>query len=116
MPKRKKNWLLFAVKFVFSFAIIAYLLLELTPIRDIGNAIRGVDIFWLALSFCELSKCAPCSNLRSDAFTSSAVAGRLSGSGSRQRTMISSSGWGNFGRISDGSRKRPIGLIPVKSS
>ena len=51
MPKRKKNWFVFAVKFVFSFAIIAYLLLELTPIRDIGEAIRGVDMFWLALSF-----------------------------------------------------------------
>jgi len=51
MSNRKNNWLAFAVKFVFSFAIIAYLLLKLTPVRDIGNAIRGVDIFWLALSF-----------------------------------------------------------------
>lgn len=51
MPKRKKNWLIFVVKFVFSFAIIAYLLLKLTPIKDIGNSIRGVDMFWLALSF-----------------------------------------------------------------
>jgi uncharacterized protein (TIRG00374 family) len=51
MPKSKKNWLAFAVKFIFSFGIIAYLLLKLTPIRDIGNAIRDVDMFWLALSF-----------------------------------------------------------------
>ncbi|MFC2164975.1 YbhN family protein [Acidobacteriota bacterium] len=51
MPKRKKDWLLFAIKFIFSFGIIAYLLLKLTPVREIGNVIRDVDIFWLILSF-----------------------------------------------------------------
>lgn len=51
MAKSKKDWLLFAVKFIFSFGIIAYLLLELTPIKDIGSAISDVNIFWLALSF-----------------------------------------------------------------
>lgn len=51
MPKRKKDWFLFTAKFSFSFGIIAYLLLKLTPIRDIGNAIRDVDILWLAFSF-----------------------------------------------------------------
>jgi len=51
MPKNKRNWFLFAFKFIFSFAIIAYLLLKLTPIKDIGTAIHGVDMFWLAFSF-----------------------------------------------------------------
>ena len=51
MPKSKKDWLVFAVKFVFSFSIIAYLLLKLTPIGEIGTSIRNVDIFWLVLSF-----------------------------------------------------------------
>lgn len=51
MAKSKKDWLVFAVKFIFSFAIIAYLLLKRTPIKDIGNAISDVDIFWLVLSF-----------------------------------------------------------------
>ena len=51
MPKSKKDWLVFAFKFLFSFSIIAYLLLKLTPISDIGTAIQSVDIFWLVLSF-----------------------------------------------------------------
>jgi len=51
MPKSRKEWFVFAVKFIFSFSIIAYLLFKLTPIEDIGDAIRGIDIFWLTLSF-----------------------------------------------------------------
>lgn len=50
MPKIK-NLLVFALKFVFSFSIIAYLLIKIAPVKDILNVLRGIDIFWLILSF-----------------------------------------------------------------
>ena len=50
MPKRK-NRLGLALKFAFSLSIIAFLLIKKVPVRDIGQAVRGVDAFWLVLSF-----------------------------------------------------------------
>ncbi len=50
MPKRKSA-LIFALKFIFSFSIIAYLLIKIAPIKDIVNVVKGADLFWLILSF-----------------------------------------------------------------
>lgn len=50
MPKRK-DLLIFALKFIFSFSIIAYLLIEIVPIKEILGVIEEADIFWLLLSF-----------------------------------------------------------------
>ncbi len=50
MPKRK-DILIFALKFIFSFSIIAYLLIKIAPIKEIVNVVRGADLSWLILSF-----------------------------------------------------------------
>lgn len=50
MPKRK-DLLILALKFIFSFSIIAYLLIKIAPVKDIVNIIKGADLFWLILSF-----------------------------------------------------------------
>ncbi len=50
MPKRK-SLLIFALKFIFSFSIIAYLLIKIAPIKEIVNVVRGADLSWLILSF-----------------------------------------------------------------
>ncbi|MBN1225198.1 MAG: flippase-like domain-containing protein [Candidatus Aminicenantes bacterium] len=50
MPKRK-NRLGLVLKFLFSISIIAFLLIKKIPLSDIGQAVGGVDFFWLLLSF-----------------------------------------------------------------
>ncbi len=50
MPKGK-DLRIFAFKLVFSFSIIAFLLVTKIRIRDIPKALENIDIFWLALSF-----------------------------------------------------------------
>lgn len=50
MPKRKNLWIL-ALKFIFSFSILAFLLIREIRIKDIPQALSNIDIFWLALSF-----------------------------------------------------------------
>jgi uncharacterized protein (TIRG00374 family) len=50
MPIRR-NRLGLALKFLFSFSIIAFLLIKKIPVRDIGHAVRGVNVFLLVLSF-----------------------------------------------------------------
>lgn len=50
MPK-KKDLLIFALKFLFSFSIIAYLLIKIAPINDIVNVVKEAHLVWLILSF-----------------------------------------------------------------
>jgi len=48
---KKKNFLLFALKFIVSFALIAYILIYRTSIKDILEAISGANLFWIVISF-----------------------------------------------------------------
>jgi len=48
---KRKDLLIFILKFLFSFSIIAYLLIKIAPIKDIVNVVKGAHIFWLILSF-----------------------------------------------------------------
>jgi uncharacterized protein (TIRG00374 family) len=50
MPKRKDLWTL-ALKLIFSFSILAFLLIKEVRIKDIPDALANIDIFWLVLSF-----------------------------------------------------------------
>jgi uncharacterized protein (TIRG00374 family) len=50
MPKRKDLWIL-ALKLVFSFAILVFLLIREVRLKDIPQALKNIDIFWLVLSF-----------------------------------------------------------------
>lgn len=50
MPKRK-GLLSIALKLVFSFSIIIYLLLKVVPIQEVLGALKDIHLFWLALSF-----------------------------------------------------------------
>lgn len=50
MPK-KKDLLIFALKFLFSFSIIAYLLIKIAPINEIVNVVKEAHLVWLILSF-----------------------------------------------------------------
>jgi len=50
MPKRN-NLFIFVLKFIFSLSIIVFILVKKTPIRDIGESIRGASLFWICLSF-----------------------------------------------------------------
>jgi uncharacterized protein (TIRG00374 family) len=50
MPKRKGLRIL-ALKLIFSFSILAFLLIREVPIKDIPQALKDIDIFWLVLSF-----------------------------------------------------------------
>jgi len=48
---KRKNLVIFAVKLVFSFSIIAFLLIYKTSIKDILEVLREVNLFWLIISF-----------------------------------------------------------------
>jgi len=48
---KRKDLLISALKFIFSFSIIAYLLIKIAPIKDIIDVVKGADLFWLILSF-----------------------------------------------------------------
>ncbi|UCE43059.1 MAG: flippase-like domain-containing protein [Candidatus Aminicenantes bacterium] len=50
MPKRKDLRIL-ALKLIFSFSILAFLLIREVRIQDIPQALKEIDIFWLVLSF-----------------------------------------------------------------
>ncbi len=50
MPKRK-SILIFSLKFVLSFSIIAFLLIYKTSIKDVSSVLRQVSIPWLIVSF-----------------------------------------------------------------
>jgi len=50
MPKRKGIWIL-TLKLIFSFSILAFLLIREVRIKDISQALKDIDIFWLVLSF-----------------------------------------------------------------
>jgi len=50
MPK-KKDFFIFLLKFIFSFSIIAYLLIKIVPINDILKVLKGANVLWLLLSF-----------------------------------------------------------------
>ena len=50
MPKGKDLRVL-ALKLIFSFSILAYVLIKEVRIKDIPDALKDIDIFWLALSF-----------------------------------------------------------------
>jgi len=47
----KKNILIFSIKFLFSFLIIAFILIYKTSIKDILAVLKHLDLFWLLLSF-----------------------------------------------------------------
>lgn len=52
LPMPKKNDLrILALKLIFSFSIIAFILLKKVQIKDIPLALKDIDIFWLVLSF-----------------------------------------------------------------
>jgi len=48
---KKKDLFVFALKFIFSFSVLAYILIEKTPVKDILRELSGVNFFWLILSF-----------------------------------------------------------------
>jgi uncharacterized protein (TIRG00374 family) len=48
---KKRNFLVFALKFIVSFALIAYILIYKTSIKDILEALSGASIFWIVISF-----------------------------------------------------------------
>lgn len=50
MPK-KKDFFIFLLKFIFSFSIIAYLLIKIVPINDFLKVLKGANVLWLILSF-----------------------------------------------------------------
>lgn len=50
MPK-KKDIFIFLLKFIFSFSIIAYLLIKIVPINDFLKVLKGANVLWLILSF-----------------------------------------------------------------
>lgn len=50
MPKRKDLRIL-VLKLIFSFAILVFLLIREVRIKDIPQALKDIDIFWLVLSF-----------------------------------------------------------------
>jgi uncharacterized protein (TIRG00374 family) len=50
MPQ-KKDLLILALKLIFSFLILSYILITKVQIKDIPPALANIDLFWLALSF-----------------------------------------------------------------
>jgi uncharacterized protein (TIRG00374 family) len=50
MPKRK-NLIIFFLKFSVSLSIIVLILLRKAPVRDIGESLKGAILFWIVLSF-----------------------------------------------------------------
>jgi uncharacterized protein (TIRG00374 family) len=48
---KKRNFLIFALKFIVSFALIAYILIYRTSIKDILQALSGANLFWIFISF-----------------------------------------------------------------
>jgi hypothetical protein len=50
MPK-KKDLRILAFKLIFSFSILAFLLIREVRIKDIPQALKDIDYFWLVLSF-----------------------------------------------------------------
>ncbi|NIM90247.1 MAG: flippase-like domain-containing protein [Candidatus Aminicenantes bacterium] len=48
---KKRNFLVFSLKFVVSFALIAYILIYRTSIKDILEALSGASLFWILISF-----------------------------------------------------------------
>ncbi len=50
MPRRK-GLLTIALKFIFSFSIVIYLLFKVVPIQEVLGALKDIHYFWLALSF-----------------------------------------------------------------
>lgn len=48
---KRKNLVIFALKLVLSFSIIAFLLIYKTSIKDILGVLREVNLFWLIISF-----------------------------------------------------------------
>ena len=50
MPKRKDLRIL-ALKLIFSLSILAFILIREVRIKDIPQALKDIDIFWLVLSF-----------------------------------------------------------------
>ena len=50
MPK-KKDLRILALKLIFSFSILAFILIKEVRVKDILLALKNIDIFWLALSF-----------------------------------------------------------------
>ncbi len=50
MPVKKK-FLTFALKFIFSFSILAFLLIREVKVKDIPGALRDIDLLLLVLSF-----------------------------------------------------------------
>jgi uncharacterized protein (TIRG00374 family) len=50
MPK-KKNVLTLLLKLAFSLSILVYILTAKTSFSEIGNVLRKVDVFWLAVAF-----------------------------------------------------------------
>ena len=50
MPQ-KKDLRILALKLVFSFSILVFILVKEVRIKDIPLALKNIDIFWLALSF-----------------------------------------------------------------
>jgi hypothetical protein len=51
MHKRRKDLLIFGLKFIFSFSIIGFLLIFKTSIQEILGVIKEANLYWLALSF-----------------------------------------------------------------
>lgn len=49
--KKRKNFILFSLKFIVSTSILAFLLIYKTSVQEILNVLKNVNIFWLALSF-----------------------------------------------------------------
>jgi len=47
----RKNLVVFALKFIISFGILAFLLIYKTSVKDIVSTLKDVNLFWLAISF-----------------------------------------------------------------
>ena len=47
MPKKRKDLRILALKLIFSFSILAFLLIREVRIKDIPQALANIDLFWL---------------------------------------------------------------------
>jgi uncharacterized protein (TIRG00374 family) len=48
---KRKNRIVFALKFFFSFIVLGYLIFGRTSVKEILAALKQADVFWLVLSF-----------------------------------------------------------------
>lgn len=51
MKGKTRNTIILGLKFIFSFSIIAFLLIKITSARDILGVLQKTSLFWLTISF-----------------------------------------------------------------